>query len=398
MRLCYIVDYRSPIAQRWISHFIDRKQDVLVITTGDTDDLSLGGRVVSTGGLAHYRQRRSNLSPACAGPSRPSRLLASVNDRIPTGIRSLIEVTNSRIGVRRAQGLIDEFEPDLVHVMRIPWEGTLAIQLRIKAPVIVSIWGNDFLLYALRYLHMNRITRRILERATGLHADCERDIVLATAMGFSTRKPHLVVPSGGGVDRSIFKPLEGSLSQSELGSFNRTVMNPRGAREYVKTSEFLIAMRYVIDKRPDVRAICVGLRGNRRYESERDRYGVGEKVIFTANLTAEEMANALASARVVVSPSVCDGTPNSLLEGMACGALPVVGDIPSVREWIIDGRNGLLADATNPRELAQHILRALTDDRLAECARAENYALVAARADRHVVMEHIECFYNSIAG
>jgi hypothetical protein len=44
----------------------------------------------------------------------------------------------------------------------------------------------------------------------------------------------------------------------------------------------------------------------------------------------------------VVSPAIHDGTPNSLLEGMACGCFPVAGDLESIREWITHGQNGLL--------------------------------------------------------
>ena len=42
-----------------------------------------------------------------------------------------------------------------------------------------------------------------------------------------------------------------------------------------------------------------------------------------------------------------DGTPNTLLEGMACGCLPVAGDLDSIREWLKPGqRCGLQRGAT----------------------------------------------------
>ena len=37
-----------------------------------------------------------------------------------------------------------------------------------------------------------------------------------------------------------------------------------------------------------------------------------------------------------------DGTSLSLLEAMACGAVPVVSNIMSNRSWVLDGVNGFL--------------------------------------------------------
>ena len=50
--------------------------------------------------------------------------------------------------------------------------------------------------------------------------------------------------------------------------------------------------------------------------------------------------------------SIHDGTPNSLLEGMACGCFPVAGDLESIREWITHGQNGLLVDPNDPQSIA----------------------------------------------
>ena len=70
------------------------------------------------------------------------------------------------------------------------------------------------------------------------------------------------------------------------------------------------------------------------------------------------------SAAVLVSPSTHDGTPNTLLEGMACGCFPVAGDLESIREWITPGVNGLLVDPSDADALAEAILSALDQPEL----------------------------------
>ena len=74
-----------------------------------------------------------------------------------------------------------------------------------------------------------------------------------------------------------------------------------------------------------------------------------------------ELAKQLRRAHIVVSPSTHDGTPNSLLEAIACGCFPIAGNIESIHEWIRDSENGLLVDPTDPQALAQAIIIAITN-------------------------------------
>src|SRR6185295_10078203 len=85
--------------------------------------------------------------------------------------------------------------------------------------------------------------------------------------------------------------------------------------------------------------------------------------------------------------------PNSLIESMACGCLPVAGDIESVREWIVDGENGLLCDPRDSDSVAKAIVRGLTDVELRDRSREINTRLVDERADYDKVMIEAEQFY-----
>jgi glycosyltransferase involved in cell wall biosynthesis len=104
------------------------------------------------------------------------------------------------------------------------------------------------------------------------------------------------------------------------------------------------------------------------------------------------MAELFRRCQVAVSPSTHDGTPNTLLEAMACGCFPVAGDIESLREWIDPGENGLLVDPQNAHFLAEAILQALRDADLRLRAREHNTRLVAERAEYRQVMGEAEKF------
>ena len=109
-----------------------------------------------------------------------------------------------------------------------------------------------------------------------------------------------------------------------------------------------------------------------------------------------QMADVYRRAAVLVSPSVHDGTPNTLLEGMACGCFPVAGDLESIREWITDGENGLLIDPTDPVELAESIVRGLKNKNLREQAAGLNTKRIANGAEYNACMSQASMFYERI--
>ena len=64
------------------------------------------------------------------------------------------------------------------------------------------------------------------------------------------------------------------------------------------------------------------------------------------------------AADAYVSCAQSDGTSVSLLEAMATGLPAVATDIPSNREWVVDGQNGWLATDASAEEFADPFLRA----------------------------------------
>jgi glycosyltransferase involved in cell wall biosynthesis len=302
----------------------------------------------------------------------------------------------------RVRALVDRVDPVLVHAMRIPFEGVVAARALegSSRPLVVSVWGNDLELWASRYPLVSRATRRALARATALHPDCARDLRLATRWGWNPSRPSVVLPGNGGVRAERFHPGPPSAElDRRLGipEGAPVVLNPRGFREYVRNEAFFAAIPRVLERHPHAVFVGVGMQGNPRAARWIAELGIGHAVRLTPLLTPDEIASLFRRATLAVSPSQFDGTPNTLLEAMACGAFPVAGDIASVREWIEDGRNGLLCDPADPAALADAMSRGLRDEGLRRAAAQRNGALVAERAEFGGVMRRAEAFYARVA-
>lgn len=244
---------------------------------------------------------------------------------------------------------------------------------------------------------MARATRQALHKSAALHCDCQRDARLAREWGFPIERPLWILPGNGGVDESVFRQGPSGLRQ-QLGipEGARLIVNPRGIREYVRTDIFFRALPEVLARLPDVHVICPGMASSRYAKGLMEELNLSRRVHLLPVLDHHNMAEVFRAARVSVSLSTHDGTPNTLLEGMACGTFPVVGDVESVREWVREDRNGLVVPAENASAVSAALLRALTDDNLVLPARERNLSLIRQRASYGSLMRAVEERYESV--
>lgn len=110
-----------------------------------------------------------------------------------------------------------------------------------------------------------------------------------------------------------------------------------------------------------------------------------------------EALSAMTRARVMLAPSLVDGTPNSMFEAMAAGALPIVSPLETIVPLVEDGRNVLFARNLYPEEIAAALVRAMTDDTLVDEAAQLNLDLVRRIANRDEVRARVVKFYESLA-
>jgi len=395
LRILLVADGRSPITRNWIRMIGGLDHQVVLLSTFPHKPIpDIEGQYILPVGfssIAGSQVKRKDQGK----PSRIGVFVAMFRPLLMWLRAFLTPLLMPRYQARFLK-YVEQIKPDIVHALRIPFEGMLAAVLPIGTPLIVSIWGNDLTLHAKTSKLMALQTHKALDRADGLMADAARDIQLAKKIRVQESIPSIVVPGSGGLDLGTVRAKANDASIDKYGIPVNVplIINPRGFRPgSVHQDVFFQSIPYILEEVPKVHFVCTGMRGQPQAEKWLRHYGINSSVSLLPFIPQEELWALYFSADVYMSLSSHDGTPNSFLEAIACGCFPVVGNIASLREWIDYGKNGLLVEPRDARAAADAVICVLCDKNLRERAAVINQEIVADRADIRQVKKIVRNFY-----
>ncbi|HQP60277.1 MAG TPA: glycosyltransferase family 4 protein [Anaerolineaceae bacterium] len=394
MHILITADGRSPIAINWIRMVLDAGHMVTLVTTYPCQEIP---------GVEHIIPLHVAFGSLAGGGSSPSSALR----RLVRRFRPLFQAarnTFAPLGMERAgrqfSRLVEQVKPDIVHALRIPYEGILASHTPPGIPLVVNIWGNDFTLHANSSRMLGRLTTGTLRRADALMADTRRDLRLAVRWGFDSTKPALALPSAGGIDlEQVGAAVPLPFRQEVFAKIPKDipwVVNPRGIRAYTRTDVFFQSIPLVLNRWQNVRFLCPGMENRKEAEDWVQRLGIDDHVHLLPVLSQDDLWRLFSRSVMSLSITMHDGTPNTLLEAMACGSLPIAGDLETLREWITPGVNGLLVDPNQPQAVADAMLLGFANPQLFRTAAEINRNIILERAETRMVREKLQKFYQEI--
>lgn len=395
MRILLVADGRSPITRNWIRMIRSLDHQVVLLSTSPHRPiLEIEQQFILPVGFSSIAGSQVKNK----GQGKPSRIGMFVALFRPLLMRIRAFLTSLLMPRYQARFLkyVKQIKPDIVHALRIPFEGMLAAALPKEIPLIVSIWGNDLTLHAKSTRSMTLRTRDALGRADGLMADAARDIQLAEKMGLRVSIPNIVVPGSGGLDMDAVRAAANISSVDKYGIPVNVplIINPRGFRPgSVHQDVFFQSIPFVLEQVPNAYFVCTGMRGQPQAEKWLRHFGINSSVSLLPFIPQGELWALYSNADVYISLSSHDGTPNSFLEAITCGCFPVVGDIASLREWIDHGKNGWLVEPQDARAAADAVISVLQDKAMRERAAVINQVIVADRADIQQVKKAVRKFY-----
>ncbi len=276
MHILITADGRSPIAINWIRMVLDAGHMVTLVTTYPCQEIP---------GVEHIIPLHVAFGSLAGGGSSPSSALR----RLVRRFRPLFQAarnTFAPLGMERAgrqfSRLVEQVKPDIVHALRIPYEGILASHTPPGIPLVVNIWGNDFTLHANSSRMLGRLTTGTLRRADALMADTRRDLRLAVRWGFDSTKPALALPSAGGIDlEQVGAAVSLPFRQEVFAKIPKDipwVVNPRGIRAYTRTDVFFQSIPLVLNRWQNVRFLCPGMENRKEAEDWVQRLGIDDHV------------------------------------------------------------------------------------------------------------------------
>ena len=159
---------------------------------------------------------------------------------------------------------------------------------------------------------------------------------------------------------------------------------------------FFKSIPLVLAKHPNAKFLCASMAGEVEAIRRIRELGIEDSVELLGLVPHEQTAEVYRRAQILVSPSIHDGTPNTLLEGMACGCFPVAGDLESIREWISPNENGLLFDSNDPQSIASALIEAIENKTLREKSARLNRDVISMRAEYGNNMRNAEGFYKRV--
>ena len=237
---------------------------------------------------------------------------------------------------------VERFNPNLVHLSTPDWLGTAAQRFARKAgiPVVASM-HTRFETY-FEYYGLGALRAWAWRRQRYFYSNCDRVLAPNEAsrghledMGI---EPDRLRIWSRGVDRTMFNPDRRDMAWRRPHGFSDDdlvllffgrIVREKGTACFADTVD-LLRSRGV-----KIRPLIIGEGPGRRELAER----LGDAV-FTGHLDGEALARAVASADIMLNPSLTETFGNVNTEAMAAGLCLVCADAPNTAELVEEGVSG----------------------------------------------------------
>jgi len=373
MKICFLADANSIHTRRWVEYFCNNPEYEVFILSTTRNPNPINGATIYDLATGIAITASSKVLPVSRWEVSLARCLKHCVKSTAFGKLAIHQINNTKLGrefrmlwrvfllTKKASVAIRNIQPDLVHCLRLPIEGYIGGLVGYR-PLAVSTWGNDLVYNACKFYLLQWLTRRVFSITDLYFPDNTRDKYIAEIFGYSPVSPSLVIPVTGGLKLENFPLYHKDISirqQLGLDMHANVIISSRGfGNFYVNTQALVLAIPQILKVFPNSIFIMDGDTSSLTYEHLQrlaTRLKVKPFCHFT-KLSRPELLNYFAASDIMVSVTLYDGWPISLLEGMAYGLIPVMSNHSPIQEWITEGWNGYLFDPRDPNSIANAVI------------------------------------------
>ena len=282
-------------------------------------------------------------------PTAPKKAFASVGDIVSVRSACIPGRPEYRLALgltRAARADLEAFAPDIVHLSAPDILGRQAQKYAREAgiPVVASL-HTRFETY-LDYYRLGFLRRPVVHYLTRFYGDCDHILAptppIRDELAGHFGRERVSIWSRG-VDREMFHPrLRSEAFRARLGYrpddvvplFFGRLVHEKGLDLFAEAIARLRSQNIA------VRPMVIGDGPARDWIARRL-----PNVAFLGFLEGRELGTAVASADILINPSVTEAFGNVNLEAMACGLGVVSADVSSAAALVDHGRTGLLVPA-----------------------------------------------------
>lgn len=309
---------------------------------------------------------------------------------------------------REVKKIIKEFEPDVIH-----------IQMLLMISQAVMKYGNK---YGIPIVSTNHAMPENIMDNLKLLAPVARPInYLLTwyGMRFHSKADYITSPTRAAIDMFIDDdekmsvPLEAVSNGIDLSRFSvgetpkdiikkyklptdRPIITYVGRLDAEKHLSVLInAFNRILDKTKAHLLIVGDGTDAANLKNLAHDLNITDHITFTGRVSDDEIVGLHRVGTVFCMPSPAELQSIAALEAMACGQPVVAVDAGALKELCQDGRNGYLCDQDNDEQIADGLLKIITNHELREKMSQESLA-IAKTHDLEYTLKRFEEIYEKL--
>ena len=277
------------------------------------------------------------------------------------------------------QRIIRELKPDILLAYRVTSYGYLAattgfhpLVLAAQNENIVFLTGPSFF----RRHFLSFCARYAIARADLIHAWAENIAEGLIRHGASDKQ---ILTMHRGIDLSMFQAVQ----KKQFNKTSPVFVSTRSLYPEYNIDRVIEAFACVAREIPGARLKILG-KGSEATHLKKitASLSLDDKVTFLGRLDHDKLAEELRSSDFYISVIDTEGLSSSLIESIACQAVPIVYDMTSSRALVEDRINGLLLSDTSTKYLSSAMIEAVEMYYTLEPALAQNSKRVRERFDR----------------
>ena len=354
-KLCFIANGVSIYTKKWVNHFAQNGYETHLISFSLIPD-GYDDKVV----------------------------LHSLNKHLPQNhLNGLLWLIQTRL-------LIKKIKPDILHTHSITILSFLGMMTGFR-PLIMQAWGSDVMVAPSKSKLTKNLVTIVLGRA---------DVIITTSPYLkeylyenfdSSFDKVKVIPIGINLD--IFKKV------STVHDF--TILSPRALKSHYRIENIVKAMPQVIAKYPSTTLIILNSSMVKddtytdKIEALISDLGIKDNItLISDRQSPSDMAEKYNASNALISIPKTDQFASSIQEGMACGVLPIVGDLEVYKLYLTHGYNALFVDPESPKDIADAVIHCIENPDLKERFYEINRQLIIEHEDWTKNIKRLEELYS----